>query len=130
MWDRSEPKPIYVAEEADAFVGWPAIDGYFANNRKVLAALKTRTWNLQTREAAPGVAIAFYDMHWNAKAAGSLGNQLLAGFNRVSALLRRKPEGWRLFHYVEAPLAAPIYARRIARFAVDADFAAAHAKDK
>ncbi|MBM3504951.1 MAG: nuclear transport factor 2 family protein [Alphaproteobacteria bacterium] len=127
LWDRDEPAPIYVAEEGDPFVGWPAIEGYFANNRRVLAALKVRTWNLQTRQPVPDLAIAFYEMHWNAKTTGALGHQLMAGFNRVSALLRRKPAGWRLFHYIEAPLASPVYARRVARFAVDPDFAVAHA---
>lgn len=126
LWDEAEPNPIYVAEEADPCIGWDAIRKYFDGNRKVLARTAIRTWNLQTRQPAPDMAIAFYEMQWNAKLAASVGGAILGGFNRVSGVLRRKPEGWRLFHYVEAPLAAPVYVRRVAGYVVDPDFHAAN----
>ena len=126
LWDTNEANPIYVAEEADACIGCDAMRKYFDGNRKVLARTAIRTWGLQTRQPAAGLAIAFYEMQWNAKLAASAGGQIMGGFNRVSGMLRRKPEGWRMFHYVEAPLAAPVYVRRMAGYVVDADFRAAN----
>lgn len=126
LWDKDEPNPIYVAEEADPAVGWDAIRKYFDRNRHVLGTIGIRTWNLQTRQPAPDLAIAFYEMQWNAKLTAAAGGQVLGGFNRVSGILRRKPQGWRMFHYVEAPLAAPVYVRRIAGYVVDPDFRAAN----
>jgi len=126
LWDQDEPSPIYVAEESDPAIGWDAIRKYFDGNRKVLAKIGIRTWNLQMRQPAPDMAIAFYEMQWNAQLTPAFGGQIMGGFNRVSGLLRRKPAGWRLFHYIEAPLAAPVYVRRVAGHVVDADFRAAN----
>ena len=48
----------------------------------------------------------------------------VGGDLRVTAVFRKTPAGWRLFHYVEAPLAPIIYVRRLYQGQVDADFLA------
>jgi len=119
LWDSEEENPIYVAEEADVLYGWPALERYWAVDRSSSERL-IKYGNLETKEAAPGVAIAFYQLSWNVYLRNiRLYPKPIGGTVRVSALLRRKPEGWRLFHYVEAPLAAMIQVRRALEAAVD-----------
>ncbi|MDG2532161.1 nuclear transport factor 2 family protein [Sphingomonas sp. HITSZ_GF] len=119
LWDTDETAPIYVAEEAEPMLGWPAIHAYWGIDRSKSERLLT--WDrLEVRQAAPDVAIAFYHMRWNALIPGNrLYPRPIGGAVRVSAMLRRKPAGWRLFHYVEAPLAALIQMRQAAEAMVD-----------
>jgi len=123
LWDSDETAPIYIPEESEPLFGWDAMDGYFASNRKVLANVAVRTWDHQVRPLGDDTAILVYHMHWNAKI---VDGSLMGGDVRVSALVRRKPEGWRFFHYVEAPPAAMVQAREMLRNNCDADFVKAN----
>ncbi len=123
LWDGDEEAPIYVPEESDPLFGWQAMDDYFASNRKVLANVAVRTWDHQARPLSEDTALLFYHMHWNAKI---VDGSLMGGDVRVSALVRRKPEGWRFFHYVEAPPAAMVQARQMLRNNCDPDFVQAN----
>jgi hypothetical protein len=130
LWDSDETAPIYIPEESEPMFGWEApmfgweaMDGYFASNRKVLANVAVRTWDHQVRPLGGNTAILVYQMHWNAKI---VDGSLMGGDVRVNALVRRKPEGWHFFHYVEAPLAAMVQAREMLRNNCDADFVKAN----
>lgn len=119
-WDRDEADPIYLAEEAlEPLVGWDAIANYWASTQRSLRRISLRTWDLRVREVAPGLALAFWQMHWNA----DTGSTLIGGDVRVSALLRETAAGWRFIHYVEAPLAPMRYVRQTLENNVDPDFA-------
>lgn len=119
LWDAEEPSPIYVAEESEPMIGWPALEAYWGIDRSRSDRLLTHD-RLTVRQAAPDVAIAFYHMRWNVFIPGNrLYPQPFGGAVRVSAMLRRRAEGWRLFHYVEAPLAALIQMRKAAEAMVD-----------
>ena len=50
------------------------------------------------------LAVCTYTVTWIAELNGPSYPKPIAGDVRVSAYLRRKPEGWRIFHYVEAPV--------------------------
>ena len=123
LWDSDETAPIYIPEESEPLFGWDAMECYFASNRKVLANVAVRTWDHQVRPLGDDTAILVYHMHWNAKI---VDGSLMGGDVRVSALVRRKPEGWRFFHYVEAPPAAMVQAREMLRNNCDADFVKAN----
>ncbi len=123
LWDQDEHDPIYVAEEAPTLVGWDAIRAYFASNRLVLKDVSVRAWDPDVRLVSPGIALLFFQMHWNALLADG---SLMAGDVRVSALLRKTPGGWRFFHYVEAPLATMMQLRDFMRAQVDPAFAERH----
>lgn len=123
LWDSDEMAPIYIPEESEPLFGWEAMDSYFASNRKVLANVAVRTWDHQVRPLGGDTAILVYHMHWNAKI---VDGSLWGGDVRVSALVRRKPEGWHFFHYVEAPPAAMVQAREMLRNNCDADFVKAN----
>jgi ketosteroid isomerase-like protein len=125
LWDTDDPQPIYIAEEAEKpFTSWGEIDRYWTHTAGVLVRVSHRTSNRLIKAASPDIAIVLYDMHWNAEVApgGLFGGEMMAGDNRVSIMLRRKPEGWRIFHYVEAPVAGMVQMRQAMRALVDPDF--------
>ena len=99
------------------------MDGYFTSNRKVLPNVAVRTWDHQVRPLGGDAAILVHHMHWNAK---TVVGRLMGGDVRVSTLVRRKREGWHFFHYVEAPPAAMVQARKMLRNNWDADFVKAN----
>jgi hypothetical protein len=119
MWDEREPVPIYVAEESEPMIGWPAIEAYWGIDRSKSDRLLTYD-RLTVRAASDDIAIAFYHMRWNVFIPGNrLYPRPFGGAVRVSATLRRREDGWRLFHYIEAPLAALIQMRQASEAMVD-----------
>ncbi len=125
LWDTDDPQPIYIAEEAERpFTSWDEIDRYWSHTGTVLARVSHRTSNRLIKAASKDVAIVLYDMHWNAEVApgGLFGGEKMAGDNRVTIMLRRKAEGWRIFHYVEAPVAGMVQMRQHMRSLVDDGF--------
>lgn len=118
LWDPDEESPIYVAEELDPLFGWSALEKYWAVDRGASERF-IKYWDLKAKEVVPGIAIAFYQMSWNVYFRNvRLYPRPIGGQVRVSAHLRRTPAGWRLFHYVEAPLATMIHVRRSLEAAV------------
>lgn len=125
LWDTDDPQPIYIAEEAEKpFTSWPEIDDYWSRTGTVLSRVSHRTANQVIKAASEDIAIVLYDMHWNAEVApgGLYGGDKMAGDNRVNIMLRRKPEGWQIFHYVEAPVAGAVQMRQHMRSLVDEGF--------
>lgn len=121
-WDVEDPEPIYLAEEIGAFLyDWPAIERYWADTRRVLERLAARHWDLRVRLLAPGLAIGTWRMHWDCEVRGQ--PKPVGGEVRVTATFRRKPAGWKLVHYVEAPLAPIVYVRTLYEGQVTPGFA-------
>jgi hypothetical protein len=109
LWDADEPEPIYVAEEAPAHIGWEELDRYWQVAEPRRSEHFIRLSDLRAREIAPGVAHAFYTLSWNVFIYNNrLYPRPIGGTVRATTLLRRKPQGWRLFHHIEAPLASLI----------------------
>lgn len=109
LWDPDEPEPIYVAEEAPAHIGWDALDRYWQVSEPRRSEHFIRLSELRAREIAPGVAHAFYTLSWNVFIYNNrLYPRPIGGTVRATTLLRRKADGWRLFHHIEAPLASLI----------------------
>lgn len=104
LWDRDEPAPLLMPEEAAApLVGWAAIDAYWSKSRVVMTSLKSRSANHRCRLLAAEIALVTYDLRWVATLAGPP-RPAIAADVRVTALLRKKPEGWRYFHLMEGPI--------------------------
>lgn len=121
LWDREEETPIYVAEECDPHIGWSAILGYWNVDRS--KSQRLLTWReLTSVRAAEDVALAFFHSNWSTYIPDNrLYPKPFGGPVRITMALRRKPEGWRAFHYVEAPLASIVQLRRAHEAAVDQD---------
>jgi ketosteroid isomerase-like protein len=112
LWDQDDPEPLYVAEEAlEPMHSHAAIRAYWAETAKTIDRMQVIVTDLRAREVAPGIALAFFRLHWDA----AIGTRPpIGGDVRVLAALRRKPEGWRFFHYLEGPLAMLTQARQFA----------------
>lgn len=119
LWDLSEQDAIYVAEECDPHIGWDNILRYWGVDRSRSEQLLT--WHdLSPIRASEDVAIAFFHANWSTYIPDNrLYPKPFGGPVRVTMTLRRKPEGWRAIHYVEAPLASLIQLRRAHEAAVD-----------
>ena len=122
LWDIDDPQPVYIADKA--FTRWAEIDRYWSHTAGVLARISYRTANRMIKAASPDIEIVLYDMHWNAEVTpgGLFGGEMMAGDNRISIMLRRKPKGWRIFHCVEAPVVGMVQMRQTMRALVDPDF--------
>jgi hypothetical protein len=124
IWDRSDPNPMYVAEELyDVLIGWPTLDKYIFPPKKGLEAFRWGYANLWVNELAPGVCLALYD-HWfeiKIRAPGPIGTPR-AGFDRVLSLYRRTERGWRQSLYAQCPLGPDTYIRRALEKLVRPDF--------
>ncbi len=111
LWDADEPNPVYLAEEIEDYLrSWPEIERYWADTRAALPHLGVRHWDLRAHAVAADLAIATCHMHWDAWIAGAA--RPIGGDVRVTATFRKRPAGWKLIHYVEAPMAPTIYLRR------------------
>jgi hypothetical protein len=119
LWDLDEEQVIYLAEECEPHIGWPAIESYWGVDRS--AAERMLTWrDLTAVMAGADVAIAFFHCNWSTYLRGNrLYPKPFGGPVRISMALRRKQTGWRAFHYIEAPLASLVQVRRAHEQAVD-----------
>lgn len=121
LWVSGEAEPLYLPEEADNFLTtWAAVEKYWQETTRTIGRMHMRIWDLEAKYLESSLASVWYRMHWNATVAGY--DEPVGGENRVSALLRHTPEGWRFCQYVEAPLAPMIYLRRLYALDVDQDF--------
>ncbi|MSO64261.1 MAG: hypothetical protein EXQ85_00395 [Alphaproteobacteria bacterium] len=113
MWDADEPEPIYVAEERDALIGWDALAAYWKVSEPRRSEHFIRFFDLRVRALAPTLAHAFYSLSWNFFMRDNpLYQHPIGGEVRATTLLRKKSDGWKLFHHIEAPLASLIQLRR------------------
>lgn len=111
VWDTADPQPTYLAEEIDDFLrSWPEIERYWATTREFLPHLGARHRDLRAQAIGDDLAIATCHMHWDGLIKGAA--RPIGGDVRVTATFRRRAAGWKLIHYVEAPLAPTIYFRR------------------
>lgn len=119
LWDEEEENVLYLAEECEPHHGWPAILAYWGVDRS--KAERLLTWrDLTAIQAGDDVAIAFFHCNWSTYLPGNrLYPKPFGGPVRISMTLRRKPGGWRAFHYVECPLASLIQIRKAHEDAVD-----------
>jgi hypothetical protein len=120
LWDADEPEPIYVAEEREALIGWDALAGYWKVSEPRRSEHFIRFYDLRVRGLGPTLAHAFYKLSWNFFSRDNpLYRHPIGGEVRATTLLRKKPDGWKLFHHIEAPLASLIQLRQAHERSVD-----------
>jgi hypothetical protein len=110
LWDTDDAEPFYLAgEQANWFVGWEQLNDYLnpKSGPKVTQAMRVRFYDIKARLLAPDLAFAGYWMRTDMKLIFQ--PEPFASDNRVSAVFRRKPEGWRYLAYAEAFQAPNMY---------------------
>lgn len=121
LTDRDEPQPYYLPEEAEAapFRSWAAVDRYWAEAARLFpGGVKLATSDHIITAIDDGLVLSHFAMRWGLVPAP--GQPGIGGENRVSQIWRARPDGWRLIHHAEAPMAtAPwvmsLYAARAAQ---------------
>lgn len=103
LWEQTDTV-YYVAEEGrEPFIGISALREYWQLTAETLDEVRVQLGEPVIQVLAPGIALAHYQMQWTFR----LGRQNpLGGHVRVTLLAREGAQGWRLFHYQEAPIAA------------------------
>ena len=119
LWDQDEEAPFYLAEEQERwFIGWEPLRAYLAPPlpNPVLEALREEMYDISVKLIADDLAIVVWYMHFEMKMRGRLplGEEI-----RMSAVLRKKPEGWRYIHWAESPLTPGAYLDRLRQKEVD-----------
>jgi len=114
LWDLDDTEPFYLAgEQDDWFAGWEQLSAYLdpKGGPKITQAIRVRFYNIKARLLAPDLAFAAYWMRTDMKLVFQ--PKPFASDNRVSAVFRRKPEGWRYLTYAEAFSAPNMYINKM-----------------
>jgi hypothetical protein len=114
LWDTDDQEPFYLAgEQDDWFSGWEQLNAYLdpKSGPKVTQAMRVRFYGIKARLLAPDLAFAAYWMRTDMKLIFQ--PKPFASDNRVSAVFRRKPEGWRYLAYAEAFQAPNMYINKL-----------------
>jgi len=106
LWDEADADAMYVGEEyARPQHGWQELNSHWARLGARLRRAEIRSEPVNVRELADGVALAVLLVEWQLEGVDSAVAR--SGRSWVTVLLRRRPDGWRLFHYMEAPIYLP-----------------------
>lgn len=124
LWDSSSPDLYYVAEEVDhALHGFAAIDAYWQRTAATVEFVRIRIEDRRVRQLADDIVVATWGMHVEASMRGyeAQGFSPVGSDVKVTAILRRCDGDWRFIHYVEAPLGALPFVRRVYNSNVSGD---------
>ena len=119
LWDTDEEVPFYLAEEQDDwFIGWEPLKAYLSPPlpSPAVEGLREEMRDISVKLIADDLAIAAWNMHFEMKIRGRppIGEDV-----RVSAVMRKKPEGWRYIHWAESPMAPLVYIEKLFQRDVD-----------
>ena len=122
LWDGDDPEPFYLAgEQENWFIGWDDLNAYLAPaGRKVTEAIRVKFYDIHARLLAPDLAFAAYWMRTDMKVV--FAPKPFGSDNRVSAVFRRKPEGWRYLCYTEAFQAPTLYMQKLFEKDISPDY--------
>jgi len=103
FWDRRYPNPVYIGEEyAAPIVGWAELNKHWARVTARLQSAQVRSSVVVVDLPSPELASVVLLSQWRFCSVESTTEH--RGESWVSALLRCTPDGWRFFHYAEAPI--------------------------
>lgn len=109
QWDPNEPFPTYLGEEQEQwFVGWERLREYLDPGKPnpVVQAIRQDNFDIQVKQIAPDLAIAWWYMIFEMKIIGAkpFGEKI-----RASAVLRKTDDGWKYIHWAESPKNGKVY---------------------
>lgn len=115
LWDREDPAPFYRAMDREQpTTTWAELERYWEPDsaRRISDELWNVFCNLRVKIAGPDMAIVLFDLQWNYKGPNS---KPIGGSDPGMAVLRRRPQGWRMIAYAEACMHPTAYSRAIAQ---------------
>ena len=98
LWDEQEPSPTYVAEElAEVLTDLGSIVEHLTRTESRLEETRVTIGRTQVTELSDELVLAVFHCRWDLE---------WVSFSRISAIFRRRENGWRFTHYMEAPFHA------------------------
>jgi hypothetical protein len=111
-WDlQGEDLVLFPEEEPAPICGASAITAYFDRMAEFMLLNETRIADFVHLPLAGDLHSVTFQVTWYASLTGFA--RPMAGFTHHSAILRSRPEGWKIVQYLEAPRSAVLYFRRV-----------------
>ena len=111
-WDENDPQPLYLAEESDVIMtSWPAIKKYWAGTKAWNEWIVVDYYNYHVKSVDENHAMVSFELRFDVKLNDR--PKPIGGDNRAVVSLRKIDGEWKIYAWVEAPLAAITYMRKL-----------------
>ncbi|GAB5457801.1 MAG: hypothetical protein Hens3KO_08310 [Henriciella sp.] len=111
-WDQNDENPIYLAEEADLImITWPEIEAYWQATEAWVEWIVIDYRNYRVKRVDENNAIITFDLRFDLKL-NDRANPI-GGDNRGVVSFRKVDGTWKIHTWVEAPLSAITYMRKL-----------------
>ena len=111
-WDENDSQPIYIAEESDmVMTTWPQIKKYWAGTEAWNEWIIVDYYNYNVKSVDETHAMVTFDLRFDVKLNDR--PKPIGGDNRAVVSLRKIDGEWKIYAWVEAPLAAITYMRKL-----------------
>ena len=111
-WDENDPQPLYLAEESDVIMtSWPAIKKYWAGTKAWNEWIVVDYYNYHVKSVDENHAMVSFELRFDVKLNDR--SKPIGGDNRAVVSLRKIDGEWKIYAWVEAPLAAITYMRKL-----------------
>ena len=111
-WDETDPMPLYLAEESDLIMTtWGDVERYWSASEQWIDWIHVEYSNYQIKRVDDTNAIAAFDLRFDLQLNDR--PRPIGGDNRAVVSLRRVDGDWKVHAWVEAPLSAATYVRKL-----------------
>lgn len=111
-WDMNDESPIYIAEESDkVMTSWTEIEDYWAGTDKWNEWIVIDYYNYHVKRVDELNAMITFDLRFDVKLNDR--PKPIGGDNRGVVSFRKVDGQWKMYSWVEAPLAAITYMRKL-----------------
>ena len=111
-WDQRDEAPLYIAEESDiVMTNWAAIEKYWSGTDAWNEWIVIDYYNYHVKRVDETNAIITFDLRFDVKLNDR--PKPIGGDNRGVVSLRKIDGSWKIYSWVEAPLAAITYMRKL-----------------
>lgn len=111
-WDQADSSPIYLAEEADQIMtSWSEVESYWNASEQWIDWIHVEYSNHHVKRVDDSNAIVAFDLRFDLKLNDR--PRRIGGDNRAVVSLRMADGNWKIHSWVEAPLSAMSYVRKL-----------------
>lgn len=111
-WDLTDMSPIYLAEEADQIMtSWPQVESYWRASEEWIDWIQVEYSNYQIKRVDDANAMVTFNLRFDLKLNDR--PRPIGGDNRAVVSLRLADGEWKIHSWVEAPLSAMSYVRKL-----------------
>lgn len=111
-WDQSDDHPIYLAEESDAVMtSWSEVEAYWSASEQWIEWIHVEYANHKVKRVDETNAMITFDLRFDLKLNDR--PKPIGGDNRAVVSLRLVDGAWKIHSWVEAPLSAMTYMRKL-----------------